>query len=752
MEMEDQTGEGNSAKDQSEIVVETVDPANKGNEVGQKDASHRSRDRCCLGVGVVVMLTVVAIIVGVLCGFFFNRESEANVTETCTSKACVEAAARIMAGMDETIDPCQDFYRYACGGWLTRNPIPDDKSAYGIVDIIADRNNLLMKSIMEKSPDSVASQAEKKSLYLYRSCMDTETRDKNGVTLMVDIINSLGGWNPATVDLGNTLSELLKNHFLSTLISLNVNIDIYDSNRYILKVDEPQVTLRDRSFHLRDRSDELIVLYLNFMRVALTELGLEEPQLTELIDTIWDFEVEIAKIIVPAYDRKDTLELYNNVTVKDLQEILPQLDWLATLKSVVGSPFITTENEEIVLFSTEYLRNLSSLLENSDQRTVHNFMLWRFVATNIEFTTIKMHQEHAKVFTALMGTPTASELWYDCYELTSGLLGMAVGAMYSREAFDSESKHKVSDIIKRIKAAFKENSLDNIDWMSEDTRQVAIEKVDAIREKVGYPDFILDPVKLDKKYEEYEVDPSNCLKSVTNLRKAAFNNMIYKIPKHVDKNEWIATPQTVNAYYSPTRNDIVMLAAILQEPVFNSQYLTALNYGGIGNIIGHELTHGFDTEGRLYNKHGNIAPWWSEESTNNFEERAKCVVDLYSDYEVKEINMKVNGGFTQAENIADMGAVKHSYNAYKSLVKEYGEEPVLPGLGKTNDQLFFIALGQTWCKNRRQQNSKIQLISDNHSPEPFRVIGTVSQYEEFSRIFNCSAGSPMNPVHKCTVF
>ncbi|XP_070561571.1 endothelin-converting enzyme 2-like [Ptychodera flava] len=487
-----------------------------------------------------------------------------------------------------------------------------------------------------------------------------------------------------------------------------------------------------------------------FMRTLLGELGLEESTLTDVMSSVFQFEVKIAEIVAPNSERQNILQIYNKVTVSELQAMSPQFDWLSILRSL-ASPHAIDANDELLVYSIEYIKSLSTLIENSDPKVVHNFMLWHLAASFVQVTNSRMKEAYVKLYNTVTGARTGQEQWKDCANIVSNKFSMAVGALFVREAFGPEGKREVSEIVAHIKTAFKESIRYN-GWMSEETRQVAIEKANAMDGKIGYPDYILDPEELDKEFEEVEVDQSNFLQSMVNQARFSLRKSIGKLSKPHDKDEWRAPPQIMNALYRPSTNSMVMLAAILQRPIFDSENLKALNYAGIGFVVAHELTHGFDTHGRLYNQDGNIAPWWSEESTRKFEERTRCVVDQYSEYEVEGTGMKINGNMTKAENIADLGAIKHAFNAYRTQVMESGEEEELPGLEKTNDQTFFLAYAQNWCTNRRTESSKLQLITDSHSPAAYRVIGTLSQFDEFSRAFSCNVGSNMNPEQKCSVF
>ncbi|XP_077993411.1 endothelin-converting enzyme 2-like isoform X2 [Glandiceps talaboti] len=747
--------DSNGDTDPNVIVVETQ-PENmaKTLTVEYTDDSNRNKaGSTCFVVVMMVITLSVALLAGALCSYYFGTDPpQPSIPPTCLTKSCVKAAGRMLDTMNENVDPCEDFYQYSCGGWLQNNPIPADKSRIGVLDQIDDRNSHLLKSIMEKSTDSVPSEIEKKSLRFYAACMDEERRDEIGVSPLVDIVSGYGGWNPSSTDIDDTLAHMITNYAIGTLFDFSIGIDDYDSSRQMLMLDQPMLNLPDRSFYFRDDNDPVVLSYLKLMKTVLSELGLEQPTLDNVTDAVWQFEVEVAQILVPKSERQDILQLYNKLTIEELQASSPQLDWLHIL-NVLMAPHVIQRSEEILIYATDYLIDLSILISNSDHRTIHNFMLWQLVAPYSKMTSSKMYDAHSKVINAITGATVAKEQWRICSRTVGSHLDMPVGAMFIRETFGPEQKQKVVEIVDSVKSTFREAlSSHTADWMSQETVEAALDKVDAMGEKIGYPDFILDPEELDKRYDEFVLDESNYFQTVINSLHFDYRKMINKYQQPVDKQEWLAPPHILNAYYRPSANEMTIMAAMLQSPIFDSEGPEGLNYARLGFIVAHELIHGFDTHGRLYNKYGSIAPWWSDESTRIFDRRTECVAEQYSNYEVKGINMKVDGNLTKGENIADLGAIKYAYNAYQSSLEAMGGEPLLPALDKTNDQVFFIAFAQNWCSNLRERRAKLQLLTDSHSPEQYRVIGTLSQYEEFSHAFNCPLGSPMNPKDKCSVW
>ncbi|XP_026310633.1 endothelin-converting enzyme 2 [Piliocolobus tephrosceles] len=339
--------------------------------------------------------------------------------------------------------------------------------------------------------------------------------------------------------------------------------------------------------------------------------------------------------------------------------------------------------------------------------------------------------------------------WQTCISNTDDALGFALGSLFVKATFDRQSKEIAEGMISEIRTAFEE-ALGQLVWMDDKTRQAAKEKADAIYDMIGFPDFILEPKELDDVYDGYEVSEDSFFQNMLNLYNFSAKVMADQLRKPPSRDQWSMTPQTVNAYYLPTKNEIVFPAGILQAPFYARNHPKALNFGGIGVVMGHELTHAFDDQGREYDKEGNLRPWWQNESLAAFRNHTACMEEQYNQYQVN--GERLNGRQTLGENIADNGGLKAAYNAYKAWLRKHGEEQQLPAVGLTNHQLFFVGFAQVWCSVRTPESSHEGLVTDPHSPARFRVLGTLSNSRDFLRHFGCPVGSPMNPGQLCEVW
>ncbi|KAF6384994.1 hypothetical protein mRhiFer1_008843 [Rhinolophus ferrumequinum] len=391
-----------------------------------------------------------------------------------------------------------------------------------------------------------------------------------------------------------------------------------------------------------------------------------------------------------------------------------------------------------------------SLCSGPGASILNNYLIWNLVQKTSLSLDRRFESAQEKLLETLYGTKkSCMPRWQTCISNTDDALGFALGSLFVKATFDRKSKKIAEGMIGEIRTAFDE-ALDHLPWMDEKTRRAAKEKADAIYDMIGFPDFILEPKELDDVYDGYEVSEDSFFQNMLNLYNFSAKVMADQLRKPPSRDQWSMTPQTVNAYYLPTKNEIVFPAGILQAPFYACNHPKALNFGGIGVVMGHELTHAFDDQGREYDKEGNLRPWWQNESLAAFRNHTACMEEQYGQYQVN--GEKLNGRQTLGENIADNGGLKAAYNAYKAWLRKHGEEQQLPAVGLTNHQLFFVGFAQVWCSVRTPESSHEGLVTDPHSPARFRVLGTLSNSRDFLRHFGCPVGSPMNPGQLCEVW
>ncbi|XP_044260101.1 endothelin-converting enzyme homolog isoform X2 [Tribolium madens] len=683
----------------------------------------------------------------------------------CLNKSCVQIASNILSAMDLSVDPCKDFYSYSCNGWVKANPIPDGKSTWGTFMKLEQQNQLVIKHVLEQPIENLKSKAEEKAKMYYESCLDVnDTVEDLGADPMHTVIRKLGGWsitdsgfNPKNWTLQNLVQMVQNKYNIGALFSYVVGEDDKNSSRYILQIDQSGLTLPTRDYYLNETEhSKVLEAYLDYMTKVGVLLGGEENSTKEQMQAVIEFETRLANITTPSELRRDEESLYNLMTLTELRQRAKFLDWRAFFENamkIVNRK--VSPKEKIVVYAPEYLGNLSSLIDEYQSTpegniTLNNYLVWQTVRVFTGCLSKAFRDAYKGLRKALMGSEGGEEpQWRYCVQDTNNVLGFAIGAIFVREVFNLESKTQAEEMINNVRNAFKGNFA-KLKWMDEDTRKAAVIKADAISDMIGYPQFIRDSKQLDDRYEELDVHSDTYFVNNLNINFFNLRKNLEKIKEPVNKTTWSMAPSTVNAYYTPTKNQMVFPAGILQNPFYDPSFPPSLNYGGMGVVMGHELTHGFDDQGREFDKDGNLNHWWKKKTIDLFKARTKCVVDQYNKYTINGKN--VNGNQTLGENIADNGGLKAAYHAYLALMKDKPEPKTLPGLPLNHKQLFFVAFAQVWCSAVTKEAMALQIEKDSHSPARFRVIGALSNLKEFGEVFQCPAGSPMNPKNKCEVW
>ncbi|XP_076306637.1 M13 family metallopeptidase neprilysin 3 isoform X2 [Tachypleus tridentatus] len=681
----------------------------------------------------------------------------------CVTPACVTVASSIINAMDSTINPCDDFYQYACGGWVRSNPIPEGKSIWGTFGKLWQENQLIMKNVLEDETIGLKSEAEKKARIYYYSCLDkNETMEELGAQPLLDFIKQIGGWNiTGNFDVNrwnfqNTLELIHNTYNRGGLFSWGVGVDERNSSQNILQVDQGGLSLPTRDYYLnKTQDDEVLTAYLNYMTLVGVLLGGEENDTRRQFSEVIEFETKLANITIPADQRKDEEKLYHKMTIGQLQKIAPVVDWVQYLNhgfKQIGRKIDNSDN--IVVYAPDFLENMSSLITNylstpEGKTILNNYLGWSIVQGLVSCLS-KPFREASKILRkALIGSEGGETPWRYCVGDTNNVIGFALGAMFVREVFRGESKTMAENMINEVKKAFKDN-MPLLDWMDAETRQLAKDKADAITDMIGFPDFIMNPEKLDEKYKGLTFTEDEYFENNIRVSKFSLLRNMKRLDKLANKTEWEMTPPTVNAYYTATKNQIVFPAGILQTPFYDAAYPKSLNFGAMGVVMGHELTHAFDDQGREYDKNGNLKQWWKNKTIEEFKARTQCFVDQYSSYVINEEHL--NGKQTLGENIADNGGLKAAFNAYEEWSRFHEMEPPLPGVNLTHRQLFFLGFSQVWCSASTPEALHLQILDDSHSPARYRVIGTLSNSYEFAREYQCPIGSSMNPRKKCEVW
>ncbi|XP_049869437.1 neprilysin-4-like isoform X2 [Pectinophora gossypiella] len=598
--------------------------------------------------------------------------------------------------------------------------------------------------------------AQLKARYLFKSCMNYEILKKRGHQPLLDLLDLLGGWpildpqwNGSNFDWLELMAKLrLYNNDI--LISEWVGPDIKNSDEFVIQFDQTSLGLPTRDYFLQEANKEYLEAYKNYLIKIAMLLGGKSDHVRESANELIEFEIKLAKITSAPEDRRNVSELYRRMPLCKLEELVPEVKWRRYLCVVMNRT--VDSKETVVLFALSYVRHLVQLINDTEPSILSNYLLWRFVRHRVNNLDDRFQSAKQQFYFILFGREQAPPRWKNCISQVNSNMGMSLGSMFVKKYFDETSKNDTLTMTREIQQSFRE-LLHMTDWIDDNTKKLAAHKVDAMMLRIGYPDFILNKKELDDRYKEVKIHPDKYFENILNILQHLTKMEQSRLGQPVNKTLWNTAPAVVNAYYSRNKNQIMFPAGILQPPFYHRHFPRSLNYGGIGVVIGHEITHGFDDKGRLFDCDGNLHRWWSDSAIEAFHRRAQCLIDQYGQYIVPEVNMKLDGVNTQGENIADNGGVKQAFRAYLHWLQEHGDDgETLPGLNHTHTQLFFLNFAQVWCGAMRPEAMRNKLKTAVHSPGRFRVIGTLSNSHDFAREFRCPPGSPMNPKQKCTVW
>jgi putative endopeptidase len=648
--------------------------------------------------------------------------------------------------LDTTADPCANFYQYSCGGWTKANPIPSDRASYGRDTELSDQNDLLLKSILEKAAAGgpTRSPDEQKIGDEYASCMNTTQIESAGMAPLQAILAKIDAVStkPALTPLLAQLQQAGN----GALFNFSSGQDFRDATQQIAIVEQPALGLPEKGFY--DRTDtksvELRSQYQQHIARTFVLAGETEAQAAKDAATVLHIEQALAAASLSRVEMRDPAKLYHKTPLTQFAANTPGIDFPFFLRTM-HAPEIHTLN----VVEPSYFLSLSELIDATPLPDLKAYLRWT-VLRRVPGTAVPAAldaEDFAFYGKVLEGQPEQQPRWKRCVARVDGDLGEALGRVFVAERFSPADKQRTLTLASDVEAAMGRD-IDTLTWMSPATKIQAKEKLHAVANKIGYPDKWRD-------YSALSIEPNDALGNA--LRAAAFRDHreIAKIGRPVDRGEWMMSPPTVNAYYDPQMNDVNFPAGILQPPYFDATQDDAVNYGDAGGVIGHELTHGFDDEGRQFDAQGNFRDWWKKSDAKEFTQRADCVADEYSGF-IAVDDLHVNGRLTLGENLADLGGLRLAYLAYLDHAAKAGIDLDKPGTAEygalTPTQQFFAAYGQGWCESRRPEMLRTEVQTDPHSPEVFRVNGVVQNLPEFQKAFSCKPGAPMAPVKRCSVW
>ena len=635
--------------------------------------------------------------------------------------------AVLIDNMDKDISPGDNFFKYVNGSWMSENEIPDEYSQFGAFTELFENNQKQLQSLIEEVstkeniPEGSAGQ---KIRDLYNSGMDTVAIEKAGISPISSDLSDIT--NLATkADIQNYIASMHKTG-VNPLFYLFAEADQENSSMNIAYVYQGGIGLPDVDYYINDddASKKLRADYLVHLTRMFELAGEDSNQAIEKANSVMNIETGLAKVSKSRLERRDPNANFNKMSVAELSELSPEFDWNNYFKNT------GVNIETLNVSQPDFFAGISPLMQNTDVDDWKAYLTWNLLDNYANYLSDNFVQQNFEFYgKVLSGTPELQPRWKRVINNTSSRLGEALGQLYVEKFFPPEAKERMLALVENLRIAFADR-IEKLDWMSDKTKVKALEKLNRISVKIGYPDQWKD-------YTSLEIVPDSYVQNIRNSRVFEYNDNIRKIGKPVDKKEWGMTPQTVNAYYNPSMNEIVFPAGILQPPFFNMHADDAVNYGAIGVVIGHEMTHGFDDQGRKYDKDGNLNDWWTEEDAKLFEAKTAKLIDQYNNYAILD-TLNVDGNLTLGENIADLGGLNIAYNA---LQKAYNGNTPEPIEGFTADQRFFIGYAQVWRQNIRDKELIRRLKVDVHSPGDARVNVPPFNLDFFVDAFNISENS-----------
>jgi endothelin-converting enzyme/putative endopeptidase len=639
--------------------------------------------------------------------------------------------------IDKTANPCQDFYQYACGNWLKANPIPADQARWGRFAELEERNRVTLRAILEEAAkpgpgrDSVTRQIGD----YYAACMDEKGIEARGMAPLAAEIDRISRLS----DKSQLAEEIAHLHRIgvASLFEFSSGQDFKDSTAVVAQLDQGGLGLPDRDYYLKDdpKSVELRQKYVAHVARMFELAGHSADTAKAYAATVMRMETELATGSLDKVSRRDPEKIYHPMKKADVAALAPAFQWQQYFADTRAPEF-----QAIVVSWPGFFQAIGRLIDATSLDDWKVYLDWHLLHSEAALLPAAFLKENFEFYgRTLTGAAEMRPRWKRCVDFTDNQLGEALGKQYVAKTFGAAGKERTLKMVHALEKALGED-ISQLPWMTAATKKEALVKLKAITNKIGYPDLWRD-------YSSVEIKREDAIGNSFRADQFEFQRQLDKIGKPVDRLEWNMTPPTVNAYYDPQMNNINFPAGILQPPFFDATMDDAVNFGGIGMVIGHELTHGFDDQGRQFDPAGNLRDWWTPADAKEFQQRAACVADEYSSFAVLP-GVHINGKLTLGENTADNGGVRVALMALENTIGKMATKTD----GFTPEQRFFLAFGQVWCSNEREEALRLQVSTNEHSPPRFRVNGVVQNMPEFQKAFACQAGQAMTKANVCRVW
>ena len=644
--------------------------------------------------------------------------------------------------IDKSVDPCTDFYQYACGNWMKKADIPADQPEWASFIEVDERNKAVLHDILEKAAKGGPSRSaiDQKIGDYYGACMDEKAVEAKGLDPLKPELDRIA----AVKDKSGLIDAIARVHLIgpNPLFNFFSSPDLHNADMVIAYIDQGGLTLPDRKYYINDEDAKMVEQrkHLTDYATALFTLsGQSSQQAAESAQAVLRIETALAKASMDRTVRRDPKTRDHKMTRDAALALAPNF-YLSRYFVDVNTP----EFSEMNVSNPEFFKQVNGVIESEPLEALKIYVQWHLLNAGAPWLSTPFVDANFNFRKTLTGQAAIKARWKRCVDATDGAMGEALGQRFVEETFGAEGKQRMLKMVDALEKAL-DQDIRSLPWMTEDTKKQAKVKLDAIRNKIGYPDVWRD-------YSKLTIVPGDLMGNFLRANEFESRRQIVKISKPLDRKEWGMTPPTVNAYYSPPRNEIVFPAGILQPPFFDKKMDDDVNFGSIGAVIGHELTHGFDDQGRKFDPQGNLRDWWTEQDGKEFEQRASCVADEYGNF-IAIDDLKLNGKLTLGENTADNGGARIALMALMSMIAGDKTGRAAEKIdGYTPEQRFYLGFARVWCEKRRPEFSRMLVNVDPHSPGPFRTNGVVQNMPEFERAWGCKAGQPMVKENQCRVW
>jgi predicted metalloendopeptidase len=644
--------------------------------------------------------------------------------------------------IDKTLDPCVDFYQYACGNWLKTAEIPPDQSSWVSFVELDERNLTTLHDILEKASvnDPNRNPVDQKIGDFYSSCMDEKTANQKGLDPLRPELDRIA----AAQDKPALIEAAARVHMIGTsnpLFNFYAAADMHNADQVIAYIDQGGLSLPDRDYYIKDdaRMTDMRKHLVEYITQVFTLSGNSPAQAADSAQTVLRIETALAKASMDRTERRDPRKRDHKMSRGDAVALAPNF-YLDRFFAAEGAPAFSDLN----VSNPDYFKQVNAVLDAESLDSLKTYVSWHLLRGATPWLSQPFVDANFKMRQALTGQKEIQARWKRCVDLTDQNLGEALGQRYVELTFGADGKQRMLKMVDALEKSLNED-IHDLSWMTDETKKQADLKLQAIRNKIGYPDVWRD-------YSKLQIVRGDLMGNLQRGTEFESRREIAKISKPLDRMEWNMTPPTVNAYYRSSQNDINFPAGILQPPFFDKKMDDAVNFGGIGLVIGHELTHGFDDQGRKFDPQGNLRDWWTAEDGKEFEKRVSCVADEYSNF-VAVDDLKLNGRLTLGENTADNGGARIALMALEHMIADdkTGKEGQKID-GYTPEQRFFLGFARVWCEKRRPEYERMQVTTNPHSPGRWRVDGVVQNMPEFQKAWGCKAGQPMVAANACHVW